>query len=69
MSRSTLILTALGGAAAAVLIANYLQTERGKELLDTASGTLKDLTGKATEFAKTNLANLKAKKEEVQQPS
>jgi hypothetical protein len=70
MSRNSLILIALAGAAAAVLITNYLQTESGKELLNNASGTLKDLTGKATEFAKNNLSNLKTgKKEEVPQPS
>jgi hypothetical protein len=69
MSRNGLILTALGGAAAAILIANYLQTDKGKELLESASGTIKDLTGKATEFAKNNLGNLKKAQEEVQQPS
>jgi hypothetical protein len=69
MSKNGLILTALGGAAAAILIANYLQTDKGKELLETASGTIKDLTGKATDFAKNNLANLKKTQEEVQQPS
>ena len=55
MSRNNVILAALAGAAAAALIANYLGTERGKELLNTASDTLKDLSGKATEFAKNNL--------------
>jgi hypothetical protein len=69
MSRNNVILAALGGAAAAALIANYLGTEKGKQLLNTASGTLKDLTDKATEFAKSNLTSLKASKEEVQQPS
>jgi hypothetical protein len=65
MSRNNVILAALGGAVAAALIANYLGTEKGKQMLNTASDTLKDLTGKATEFAKNNLANIKAGKEEV----
>jgi hypothetical protein len=55
MSRNNVIIAALAGAAAAALIANYLGTERGKQLLSTASDTLKDLSGKATEFAKNNL--------------
>jgi hypothetical protein len=66
MSRNNIIIAALAGAAAAALIANYLGTEKGKEFLDTASNTLKDLTGKATEYAKNNLSGLKAKKDEVQ---
>lgn len=59
MSRNNVILAALGGAAAAAVLANYLRTENGKQLLNSASGMLKDFAGKATEFAKNNLANLK----------
>jgi hypothetical protein len=66
MSRNNIIIAALAGAAAAALIANYLGTEKGKEFLDTASSTLKDLTGKATEYAKNSLGNLKAQKDEAQ---
>jgi hypothetical protein len=66
MSRNNIIIAALAGAAAAALIANYLGTEKGKEFLDTASSTLKDLTGKATEYAKNSLGNLKTQKDEAQ---
>lgn len=59
MSKNNIILAALGGAAVAAVLANYLGTEKGKETLNAASGVLKDLTGKATEFAKNNLANMK----------
>jgi hypothetical protein len=69
MSRNNVILAALGGAAAAALLVNYLGTEKGKQLLSTASGALKDLTGKATEFAKNNLSTLKGSNAETQQPS
>jgi hypothetical protein len=59
MTRSnTIILAALGGAAVAALLANFLTTERGRELLDTASNTLKELPGKATEYAKNNLGEV-----------
>ena len=59
MSRSNaILLAALGGAVVAALIANYLGTERGKELLSSASDTLKDLGGKATELAKNNLGEV-----------
>jgi hypothetical protein len=54
MATNKTLLIALGGAAAAVMIYRYLGTEKGKEALDSASGLLKDLTSKATEFAKKN---------------
>jgi hypothetical protein len=53
-----ILLAALGGAALAALIANYLGTEKGKELLNAASGKLQDLTSKATDFAKNNLGDI-----------
>jgi ATP phosphoribosyltransferase regulatory subunit HisZ len=59
MSRgNTILLAALGGAAVAALIANYLSTEQGKQFLNSATNTLKDLSGKATEYAKTNLGEV-----------
>ena len=66
MSRNNIILAALGGAAAAALIANFLGTEKGKQLLNTSSETLKDLASKATDYAKNTF---KAKVEENVQPS
>lgn len=55
---NTIVLAALGGAAVAALLANYLTTEKGQEFLNTASNTLKDLSGKATEYAKNNLGEV-----------
>lgn len=55
---SNILLAALGGAAVAALVANYLSTERGKELLNSASNTLKDVSSKATEYAKNNLGEV-----------
>jgi hypothetical protein len=55
---STIALAALGGAAVAALIANYLTTEQGRALLNSATDTLKDLSGKATELAKNNLGEV-----------
>jgi hypothetical protein len=66
MSRNNLILAALGGAAAAALITNYLGTEKGKQMLESASGTLKDLTTRATEFAKNNLGSTSSRQDNVQ---
>jgi hypothetical protein len=53
-----ILLAALGGAALAALIANYLSTEKGKQLLSAASDTLQDITTKATDFAKNNLGDI-----------
>ena len=53
---NTILLAALGGAAIAAVLANYLMTEKGREFLNSASGTLKDLSGKASEYAKNNLS-------------
>ena len=59
MSRgNTIILAALGGAVVAALIASYLGTEQGKQLLSSASDTLKDVTAQAKEIAKTNLSEV-----------
>ena len=55
---NTLILAALGGAVVAALIANYLSTEKGKQLLHSASDALKDFSGQATEYAKNNLGQV-----------
>ncbi len=59
MARSNnILLAAVTGAVLAALFANYLSTERGKQFLDSAANTLKDLTGKATEFAKNNFGDI-----------
>jgi hypothetical protein len=55
---NSILLAALGGAALAALLANYLSTEKGKELLNSATNTLKDMTGKAAEYAKNNLGEV-----------
>jgi hypothetical protein len=55
---NAILLAALGGAAVAALVASYLSTEQGKQLLSTATDTLKDVSGKAKEIAKNNLAEV-----------
>lgn len=55
---NTILLAALGGAAVAALLANFLTTEKGRQLLQTATSTLKDLSAQATEYAKTNLGEV-----------
>ena len=55
---NNILLAAVGGAILAALIANYLTTERGRQFLDSASSALKDLSGKATEYAKNNLGEI-----------
>lgn len=59
MTRSnTILLAALGGAAVAALLASYLSTEQGRQLLSTASESLRELSGKAKEIAKNNLSEV-----------
>jgi hypothetical protein len=55
---NTILFAALGGAVVAALVANYLSTEQGKELLNSASSTLKDLSGRAKEYAKNNIGDV-----------
>lgn len=55
---NTIFLAALGGAVLGALVANYLTTERGQQLLNSASQSLKDLGGRATEYAKANLGQV-----------
>jgi hypothetical protein len=55
---NNILLAALGGAAVGALLANYLTTEKGRELLNSAGNTIKDLSSQATEYAKTNLGEI-----------
>lgn len=64
MTTRNILLAALGGAAAAAIVTNYLGSEKGKQLLSSASDALKDLTSKATDFAKNNLPSLTSGREE-----
>lgn len=55
---NNILLAALGGAAVGALVASALSTEKGKQMLESASTTLKDLSGKATQYAKDNLGEV-----------
>ena len=55
---NTILLAALGGAVVAGLIANYLSSEQGRQLLSTATETLKDVSTQAKEIARNNLAEV-----------
>lgn len=71
MTRNGIILTAIGGAAAAALLTNYLRSEQGKQKLNQATTYLKDVAGKAQQYAKNNVPGLKEKLEtaDTVQPS
>ncbi len=59
MTRGTnIMLAAVAGAVVAALIANYLSTERGRQFLDSAANSLRDLADQATDFAKNNLSEI-----------
>lgn len=55
---NSILIAAIGGAVLAALIANYLTTEKGRQMLNSALDTLKDVSGKATEYAKTNIGEI-----------
>lgn len=55
---NNILLAAIGGAIVAALIAQYLSTEKGRQFLDAAGNTLRDLSSKATEYAKNNLSEI-----------
>lgn len=52
------MLAALGGAAIGALIGSALNTEKGRQMVESASSTIKDLSGKATEYAKQNIGDV-----------
>ncbi len=52
------MLAAVGGAAIGALIGAALTTEKGRQLVDSASSSIKDLSGKATEYAKQNIGDV-----------
>jgi hypothetical protein len=55
---NNILLAALGGAAVGALVASALNTEKGKQMLESASESIKDLSGKATRYAKENLGEV-----------
>ncbi len=55
---NNILLAALGGAAIGALIGAALSTERGKQIVESASSTIKDLSGRATDYAKQNLGDV-----------
>lgn len=55
---NNILLAAVGGAAVGALIANFLTTEKGRQMLNSATDTIKDLSGKATQYAKENLGEV-----------
>ncbi len=55
---NNILLAAVGGAAIGALIGAALTTEKGRQLVDSASSSIKDLSGKATEYAKQNIGDV-----------
>lgn len=55
---NNILLAALGGAAIGALIGSLLSTEKGRQMIQTATDTIKDISGKATEYAKENLGEV-----------
>ena len=55
---NNILLAALGGAAVGALLGSLLTTERGRQIVDSASSTIKDLSSKATEYAKQNIGEV-----------
>ena len=55
---NNILLAAVGGAAVGALVATYLSTEKGKQMLESASTTIKDFSGKAKEYAKQNIGDV-----------
>ncbi len=55
---NNILLAAIGGAAIGALIGAALTTEKGRQLVDSASSSIKDLSGKATEYAKQNIGDV-----------
>ena len=55
---NNMLLAALGGAAIGALIGSLLSTEKGRQIVENASNTIKDLSGKATQYAKENIGEV-----------
>lgn len=55
---NNILLAALGGAAVGALIATALSTEKGRQLVESASSSIKDLSGKATDYARQNIGEV-----------
>ncbi len=55
---NNILLAALGGAAVGALIGSALTTERGRQLMHSAGESIKEMSGKATEYAKQNIGEV-----------
>ena len=55
---NNILIAALGGAAVGAMVASFLSTEKGKQMIDSASSAIKDMSGKAKEYAKENLGEV-----------
>lgn len=55
---NNILLAALGGAAVGALVATALSTEKGKQMLESASHTIKDFSNQATRYAKENIGEV-----------
>lgn len=59
MSRgNNILLAAVGGAILAALIAQYLTTERGRQFMESAASSLRELAVRATEYAKNSVGEI-----------
>jgi gas vesicle protein len=55
---NNILLAAFGGAAVGALVATYLTTEKGRQMLESASTAVKDLSAKARDYAKENFGEV-----------
>jgi hypothetical protein len=63
MSTNRILLWAVAGAALGTLLYRYLNSENGKQFLSTAGEQLRDITTKATDYAKNAVGGSKTEKQ------
>jgi gas vesicle protein len=58
MDRNSVLIGALAGAAVGAIVGSFVTSEKGRQLVDSASQGLKDVTNRVSEYAKENIPGL-----------
>jgi len=63
MDRNNILIGALAGAAVGAVIGSMLDTEKGRQLMDSAAQGIKDVSSRVSEYARENVPGLKRETE------
>jgi gas vesicle protein len=63
MDRNNIIIGALAGAAVGAIIGSFLESEKGRQLVDSAAQGIKDVGSRVAQYARENVPAMKRETE------